>query len=242
MPPDPVFGSEDRVPGGGGGGDTLPAELVGKTPAQIAKFFQDRETALRAELDRRPASVTPPAEPPGPSNTEFWNDPNKSVERVVAAKALSRAEFDQLAGTIRQQIIWTAKRMVSEKHSDFHRIEKEIDEIMKNVPEHAKIDPSMWETVYVQAKGLAHDRLSAEDRANPTLIGEPGNPGGVAPAADADLYKVTAPGVSQGTTIKSAGHVADHLGVSHDGYRKAAKILNEGDGLLPLTVDTRRSK
>jgi hypothetical protein len=237
----PVFGAIDRV--NQPGDDGLPPELKGKTAAEIAAHYQKVERDLRAELDARPpATVTPPPEPPAPTNAEFWNDPNNSVDRRIAATALSKTEFDRVAASIRPSIIWAAKRQVMERHADFHRIEKEIDAIMKQTPDYMQTDPSMWETVYTQAKGIAHDRLSAEDRANPpVIIGEPGNPGGTAPAPDADLYKVTAPGVSKDGTVKSAGRVADMLGVTHDAYRAADKRL-QGDGLLPLTVDNRRTK
>lgn len=237
----PVFGAVDRVTPPAD--DGLPAELKGKSPAEIARFYQERETSLRAELDARPpALVTPPPEPPQPSNTDFWNNPGVTVDKKIEAKAFTKAEWDKVAAQLRPNFIWLAKRQVQERHPDFHRVEKEIDIIMKGVPDFQQTDPSMWETVYIQAKGFAHDRLSAEDRANPpVIIGEPGNPGGTAPAPDADLYKVTAPGVSKDGTVKSAGRVADMLGVSHDAYRKSDKIL-QGDGLLPLTVDNRRSK
>jgi hypothetical protein len=239
----PVFGAVDRV-GDPGGGDGLPAELKGKTPAEIAAFYQQRENTLRAELDARPpASVTPPpAPPPQPTNTEFWNDPNASVDRKIAATAVSKAEFERLTTAAQRAMIWAAKSMCKENHKDFHRIEKEIDTIMSRVPEFGQTDPSMWETVYIQAKGFAHDRLAAEDRANPPVMSaEPGNPGSTAPPVAADLYKVTIPGVSKDGTVKSAGRVADMLGITHDAYRKADKEL-QGDGLLPLTIDNRRGE
>ncbi|SRR6266478_3233285 len=238
----PVFGAQDRVDPPGG--DNLPAELKGKSAAEIAAYYQAREAALRTELDTRPpASVTPPPEPPPPDKAEWWNDPNASVDKRIAAKALTKAEWDRAAASIRPSLIWMAKKQVMEKHADFLRVEKEVDTIMKQVPDFQQTDPSMWETVYIQAKGFAHERLSAEDRANPpTIIGEPGNPGGTAPPSDADLYKVTLPGTSnQPGVVKSAGRVADMLGVTHDQYRKSDKIL-QGDGLLPLTIDNRRVK
>jgi hypothetical protein len=238
----PVFGVDDRV--AGGGGDSLPAELKGKSPAEIAKFYQDRETSLRAELDARPPArgVTPPPEPPAPSNAEFWNDPSKSVDSRIAAKALSKEDFDRTAASVRPALIWAAKNMVKEKYKDFNRVEAKVNEIMKAIPEWQHTDPVMWETVFVQARGYEYERLSTEDRVKPpVIIGEPVGPGGTPPTPNADLYQVTAPGVSKDGTVKSAGRVADQLGVSHDAYRKSQKIL-DGDGLLPLTVDNRRPR
>src|SRR6266850_191422 len=117
----PVFGEQDRVPGGGGG-DSLEAELTGKTPAQIAQIIRDRETRLRAEQPP-PARVTPPPEPPAPTNTEFWNDPNASVDRKIAAKAMTKEEFERVRLSIGPSLIWAAKQMVKEKFKDFHRVE-----------------------------------------------------------------------------------------------------------------------
>jgi len=237
----PVFGAADRV-NSPPNNDGLPAELVGKSPAEIARYYTDRESALRAELDARPPArgVTPPPEPPAPTNTEFWNDPNAAVDRKLA-KAFTREEWDRVSAQLRPNFIWLAKKQCMENHADFHRVEKEISEMISRVPDYAQTDPTMWETVYFQAKGIAHDRLAAEDRAAPpTLVGEPVNPGGTAPPLAADLYKVTIPGTG-GKSSKSAGEVADNLGVTHDQYRAADKIL-QGDGLLPLTVDNRRGE
>jgi hypothetical protein len=238
----PVFGAADRV-NSPPNNDGLPAELVGKSPAEIARYYTDREASLRAELDARPpARVTPPPEPPAPTNTEFWNDPNAAVDRKLA-KAMTKDEFDRVAASMRPNFIWLAKKQCMENHPDFRRVEKEINEMMARVPDYSQTDPSMWETVYFQAKGIAHDRLAAEDRANPpVIVGEPVGPGGTAPPMSADLYKVTAPGVvDKAGNPKSAGRVADMLGVTHDQYRNADKIL-QGDGVLPLTVDNRRPK
>jgi hypothetical protein len=238
----PVFGAADRV-GSPPNNEGLPAELVGKSPAEIAKFYQDREVALRAELDRAPArGVAPPPEPPAPSTFD-WTDPNKAVNSIISAKAMTKEEFDRVSAQLRPNFIWMAKKQCMERHADFHRVEKEITDMISKVPDYAQTDPSMWETVYFQAKGIAHDRLAAEDRAAPpVVVGEPVGPGGVAPPMNADLYKVTLPGVTDKRgQPKSAGGVADMLGVTHDQYRNSQKIL-DGDGLLPLTVDNRRPK
>ncbi len=237
----PVFGPGDRVENGGGSSDPLEAELVGKTPAQIVQIMKDREGRLRAELTPAPPRVPPPPEPPQPTNTEFWNDPNASVDRKIAAKAMTKEEFERVRLSIGPSLIWAAKQMVKEKFKDFHRVEAKVNEIMARIPDWQHTDPNMWETVFIQARGMEHERLAAEDRAAPLITSERVNAGGTPPPLDADLYKVIVPGVSAGSTPKSAGIVADRLGVSHDSYRKSQKIL-DGEGLLPLTVDNRGSK
>lgn len=232
----PVFGADDRVPGGGSG-DPLEAELVGKTPAQIVQIMKDREGRLRAELTPPPPR-TPPVEPPQPTNTEFWNDPNASVDRKIAAKAMTKEEFERVRLSIGPSMIWAAVSMVKEKYKDFHRVEAKVREIMAKIPEWQHTDPNMWETVFIQARGLEHDRLAAEDRAAPLITSERVNLGGTPPPMPDDLTKVTFPGLRPDQT---AAGVCEHLGVTHDQYRKAAKEL-DGDGRLPLTVDNRRSK
>lgn len=230
----PVFDNNDRVNDPpGGGGDNLEAELAGKSPKEIAQIMRDREARIRSE-------ATPPnrnQDPPPPTNTEFWNDPNASVDRKIAAKALSRSEYEQVAASLRPTLRWAAKNIVKEQHSDFARVEKDIDEIMKKVPEHLHTDPVMWETCYVQAKGNAYERLSAEDRAAPVISAERVGPGGTPAPVEEDLSKVTLPGVGG----KTAAHVADKLGVAHASYRKSRTEL-EGEGKLPITVDNRGRK
>lgn len=243
-PPTPVFGADDRVAGGGGGSDGLPPELVGKSPAEIARYYQSREAILRAELSVPPPNNPPPNNPPPPpdrpSNSEFWNDPNKALDARMA-KALTRDEFEATAASIRPSLIYIAKKMVMDKYPDFHRVEAKVNEIMSKIPLFQHTDPAMWETVFIQARGFEHDRLAAEDRAAPPTAERVG-PGGTPPQPNADLYKVTAPGVvDKSGQPKSAGRVADMLGITHDQYRAADKVL-QGDGLLPLTIDNRRPK
>src|ERR1700751_4726665 len=105
----PVFGPGDRVANPPPNNEGLPAELVGKSPGEIARYYQERENTLRAELDARPPArrVTPLPEPPAPTNAEFWNDPNAAVDRKLA-KALTKDEFDRLAASMRPNFIWMA--------------------------------------------------------------------------------------------------------------------------------------
>src|SRR6267142_804969 len=220
--PDPVFDNNDRVPGGGGN-DDLAASLVGKTPQQIADIIREREQRLRAEA--APPPPPPRNEPPPPSNADFWNAPVPEVDKRIAAKALSREEYNQVAASIRPTLRWAAKSIVKEQHADFSRVEKEIDQLMAKVPEHLHTDPVMWETCYVQAKGMAYDRLAEEDR-RPQPTGERVTGPGTPPPPEEDLTKVTLPGVSTGRYTKSAATVCENLGVSHDSYRKSRKILD----------------
>jgi hypothetical protein len=225
---DPVFDANDRVPDGGGG-DGLPAELAGKSPAEIARFYQERETRLRAEL-----TTAPPV-----TKETFWNDPAKSTREILAKNGVSREEYEMIRKTTAPALIYAAKASVKEQHPDFDRVKDEIDKIMATVPEWQHTDPNMWETAYTYAKGRAHERLAAEDRVKPPVsTGEVVQPGGTAPPPNADLSTVTLPGLKP---TQNAGSVADRLGVSHDSYRKSQKIL-DGDGLLPLTVDNRGSR
>lgn len=237
----PVFGAGDRVDPpapGGGGGSGLPAELQGKTPAEIVAYYQERERNLRAELaPPLPNPPAGPAPPAGPTNADFFSRPVDSTERVIQAKALTREEWDRTTASLRPSLIWLAKRQVMERHPDFSRVSAKVEEIAKQMPEWQHTDPVLWETIYTQAKGLEYDRLSAEDRTRPPVItGEPGNPGAGAAPVPQDLSQVTLPGLKP---YQTAAHVVDKLGITPDQYRKSDKILQD-DGMLPLTLDTRR--
>lgn len=234
----PVFDHNDRVPsGGGGGGSGLPPELEGKTPAEIANYYQERERRLRAEMAQNPSvpADVPPSVPPSPTNTEFWNDPTGATRKIVEARAFTKEEWDRQAAAVRPSLVWAAKEQCRQKHPDFDRVKDEVDQIMKLVPDWQHADPNMWETSYIYAKGRAYDRLSTEDRTRPVVVSEPVNPGSTPPQPLEDLTKVTGPGLKPHQT---AAYVADHLGVSHEQYRKAQIELN-GEGKLPLTVDNR---
>jgi hypothetical protein len=233
--PDPVFAEADRV--ANNGSDDLEASLVGKSPKEIAAIIREREQRARAEAAR----VEPPPrnEPPPPSQAEFWNDPNRSTERVIAAKALTREEYDRVSASVRPTLRWAAKNIVREKHADWARLDADVEAIMAKVPEHLHTDPVMWETCYWQARGQAHDRLALEDR-NPQPTSERVVPPGTPPPPEEDLTKVTLPGITN-KYPKTAATVCENLGVTHDSYRKSRKIL-DGDGLLPLTVDNRRTR
>jgi lysophospholipase L1-like esterase len=222
----PVFGRDDRVEQPPNN-DGLPAELAGKSPAEIARFYNERETRLRAELTR-PPDATPP-------NSEFWNDPARAVKTAVAAAAVTKEEWEQIRQINGPALIYAAKASVKEQHPDWNRVEPEILKIMAAVPEWQHTQPHMWETAYVYAKGQAHDRLAAEDRAAPPIIHEGVQPGGTPAEPLQDLSRVTLPGLKPHQT---AANVAEHLGITADSYRKSAKIL-EGDGLLPMTYDNR---
>jgi hypothetical protein len=233
----PVFGPGDRVeepPDGGG----LPAELVGKSPAEVARYYAEREQRIRAELTREPARTTPPAPPAPPTNAEFWNDPARSVDQRITATAMTKAEFESVAASIRPSMIWAAKQQCRQAHPDFDRVENEVMATLNKVPEYQRTDPTMWETAYIYAKGAAYERLSTEDRVRPPSS-EPVNAAGSTPPAPlADLTRVSLPGLDARQT---AAHVSDRLGISHDSYRKAKTEL-DGDGKLPLTMDNRRNR
>jgi hypothetical protein len=238
----PVFGAGDRV--NPPADDGLPAELKGKSAAEIHQYYQQREAQLRAELAAGPPPgppppPAPPAQPAGITPTDLWNNPTAAVDARIVAKALSKEEYNQVAAAVRPALVWAAKKMVMEKYPDFHRVEKEVDQIMSKIPEHQHTDPVMWETVFVQARGAAYERLSMEDRVKPPVItSEPVNPGSGSPPVEVPLDQITLPGVGAG---KTAARVADLLGVKHEDYRKAQKRL-EGEGLLPLTVDNRGAR
>ena len=236
---DPVFGANDRVSGGGGGGgndDGLPPELKGKTPAEISRYYQDREATLRRELQQTPPAPPPNTPPPNPTNADFWNNPTDAASRMMA-KALSKAEFEATAAAIRPSLIWAAKEQCKQQNPDFHRVEKEVDAMMAKIPEWQRTDPVMWNTTYTYAKGEAYTRLSTEDRTNPpsSTAERQTAAGSQAPPPMEDLTKVTLPGLLPKHTAK---HVAENLGISDDSYRKSAKEL-EGDGRLPMTYDNR---
>ena len=77
--PDPVFTADDRVDN-----DALPPELVGKTPKQIAEYYNRQNQILADQLDRAQRTPTPaPAPEKKEVKFDIFNDAEGSVDRKV---------------------------------------------------------------------------------------------------------------------------------------------------------------
>jgi hypothetical protein len=220
---EPVFTNEDRVATGG-----LPPELVGKSPAEVASFYQNRENQI-LERARQAISNATTQQPPPPSKSQsvqitkedWYNDPNKAAEMLVAQKGVGREEFQQIAGPVQRTLIRTAKMLASQGKDNWSRFESEIDRIMSSLNEWQRTDPEMWETAYYNVVGLNMKTLTNEASTNARTTAEAPSPPPETPQP---------PMVLTPTQEK----ICERLGIKQDTYREAVKRME--DGVWPLTM------
>lgn len=210
----------------------LPEELRGKTPGEIAKFYQDREVQYAGRIDEleRAAKQPEPSNnnttPVEPSSSEWWNDPNKAVKTV----AVSREEFNQASESVQRNMIIVARMEAARRFkSDWDKWEGKVNQLMNTVPIHLRTDPEQWATAYYYVKGNSYDGDVKEAEKRGLKMGsEP--PTSPTPPKDVKDEKLT----------KEQNYVADHLGMTEAKFKEGIK--NERENNWPIVFDTRKKK
>jgi hypothetical protein len=218
--PDPVFTPSDAVSQPPSGG-ALPAELQGKSPEQVAAYYQDQ---IRQRDAAASAASTPVAQNP-PSTSDFWFDPARATAQAVQAHAPSKEQFNQLNEVAKRGLKLTAKNAVREKYSDFARFADDIEKMVGMLPELQQCDPIFWETVYYQVKGIRADELVKEADQKARMPVEPVNPAASTPTTPVEL-------------TSTQRKIAENLGLGDEGYRKAQERMDKQE--WPLTMDNRK--
>jgi hypothetical protein len=205
----------------------LPAELQGKTPGEIAAFYQQRERQLRAQMDERntPPAATPPAPALAvePSAAEFWTDPIGTVKKTT----VSREEFNTAAIAVQRSLVKVAKMAIQQAHADWPRWSKDIENLMSTYPLHLQADEQQWETAYVYIKGLNFDKEAA--------LRPAGSSGGEAPSPS------PTPAPKPEELSREQANVVDRMGLSKEKYFKARDGLASGNW-PGMTFDTRKGR
>lgn len=248
--PDPVFNSNDRVDNAPTG---LPKELEGKTPQEIAAYYQKRENDIRLAARQAIANATAGGNQPGPrgsnepvrpvsdvpkptlTNEQFWKDPVAAVQAMQAG-TLTQAQFDQLTEPFVESMIDFARAQAKSGKPHWDKYAGEIDAIMTNMTNAQKSSVKCWLVAYNNVVGTHADEI-AQDAVNrsknpPATIPPSGAP--VEPPPPTDLTQVTA-GSKHG--VKTAAQVAEGLGLTHDQYRKGMERV--GADIWPVTLDNR---
>lgn len=223
MPDEPVFTEADRVAAANA---TLPAELQGKSAADVAKFYQDREVRLQADL--RAAQTAQPVarvETKTPKNEDFWTDPAGSVNQAIKVGSVSRDEFNNASAFVQRQMTEIAEFLVSQKHEDWKVFKPVIDDIMSKIEPSARADSNMWETAYIHARGL-----NPEKAVRPATTVIPVANGAERGAAAASTVTQT-----EVTLTPEQEYVRSRMGISKDSYVKAQGHI--ASGTFPLTYD-----
>lgn len=222
--PDPVFSAEDRVDN-----DALPPELVGKTPKEIAQYYQRQNQILADQLERTQRAAPPKKETPAPAEEKFdiFNDAEGSVDRRVK-KQVNEA-LASASSMIAPGVIGGIRVSMSTTHKDWAKFGSEVEKRMSKFSAEGQMNPEFWESTYLLVKGENADKL-VEEAVNtarnpierPTAKGqEP-----AAPRALDDQEKV----------------IAGKFGMSAEKYRTAADRLDNEGGMLPFTLDSKNPK
>lgn len=223
MADEPLF--NERVPAND---PNLPAELQGKSAAEVAAFYRTRETQIVKEAnDRIAAAVVVPAAVKTPDSGDFWKDPAKAVRDQVAATSVSREEFQRASNSVQANMIEMSEFLVAQKFSDWKIFKPMIDDIMSKCDPWAKTDRTMWESAYYYAKGR-----------NPQLIQQPTAPATVIASAERGNPAPINPGPAAPVLTTDEAWVADHLGITSAEYSAAKENMGK-IGSLPLTYDNR---
>lgn len=230
--PEPIFNEGDRVPP-----DKLPPELEGKSPLEIAQFYQGREREIienaRTLITKAAAgshSEPPPVAPPPPKVTitkeEWWNDPQKAAEKLLSDRGVTKETFDRLAGSAQATIIAMAEKLASDGKADWPRFASQIKAVMSRMDAPSQTDPEQWNTAYFAIRGQNTDALIREAKEETRkVLTEPVNAPPDTPAAPRDLNPLEE-------------KVISGLDISADMYRQGEKRMNEG--IWPMTTDNRR--
>jgi hypothetical protein len=213
----------------------VPDELKGKTPSEIAAFYQDRETRMTQRMDEMVRNnqaqnlAEPPPPPPPPANntpspTDWWNNPGEAVKKV----AVTREEFNAAALSVQRNMIEVAQMLAAKRFGDWPKWENEVMKVMNTLQPHMRTDPEQWVTAYYYVKGHNYDKGVQEAVVNATrLATESPSPTPSEPVMPKEL-------------TKEQKYVANGLGLSEDKYRQGVK--NQAEDKWPITFDSRKRK
>ncbi len=222
--PEAIFDQTDKPRS-----STLPPELAGKTPEEIAAYYQRRESIL-IERARTAQPPQPPAPKPEDDKIDLFGDPSGSINRVVERKVNSAA--DQFAGVVSPAIINACKITLRDAHADAQKYMPEIEAAMAKMSGVNQMNPDYWEVAYTNVKGrhaddIARDAVAADRQArNPV---EKPTPPGTPPAKPKELS-----GEERTIAVK--------FGMDDKQYRDAADRYETTDGRIPITVDNRKTR
>ena len=190
----------------------LPAELNGKSPAEIAAYYE------------RQAAERPANQPPGKLTTaELYNDPAAAIARVAPTR-------EELASS-NTTLIEAAELVAKSKHSDWDNFVTDVKAVMSNCTPQAQRDSSMWETAYYQIKGHKTDELVNAA----TIAAKPGAPGAEPPTPSSlGAPQEEGPKFPEGLEAKGAT-MLEGLDVSPEGYVSAKQRIEQG--AWPLTMN-----
>jgi hypothetical protein len=212
----PAVDATDAVNAG-----SLPPELVGKTPAEIATYYADRESTILENARnmvneaRAGANNNPP-----PTNTPPPNTP------PTDPKFVTQDQLNNLTASAQAGLIYVAQQQASIGKPDWSRLLPEIKKIVEKLEPGLQIQADIWAETYYNVRGRMTDTLVTEAR-NTALGLEPPSP------------PITAP-PKERTFTSDELSVIEGCGITPAMYVDADDKLTKG--YQPFTTDNRRGK
>ena len=245
MSSSPVFGSEDRIDPATG----LPESLKGKTPAEVAKYYQERESNIIANARRAIATAgagpTPP--PPGPTpptpkatitREDLYNNPQETFNKFQSG-LITKEEFLSATAPFQKTIIAMAENLASQGKKYWNKYRDEILGIMAHVTPDQQASVSSWNVAYNTVVGIHWEEIEKEAvKIATTPASEGVQTPSATPTAPVDLKTLTFKEGGKNGKIKTAEDVVSGLNISPDNYRDAMKKIDEGT-FPGLTLDNR---
>lgn len=221
----PIFSPNDDPNKG-----KLPPELVGKSPEEVAAYYQ-RQLAL---AQTRPTPPAPPVrkEDPPEEKIDLFGDPNGSVKRVVAKEVNERGE--RFVAAVAPGIILSCKQLLRERYPDYYgEFIEETEGIMNKMNADNQMNPAYWEMTFknVMSSHIGTIVAKAEQRGKDST--------------KPPVERPTPPGSPAAKPQELSGEekvVADKFGMEHADYRAASTRYDNTEGLLPLTYDSRKPR
>lgn len=210
-----VVDGSDEINSGG-----LPAELVGKSPAEIATYFADREATILENARRMVSearegnSNTPP-----PTNPPANNPPTDK-------KFVTQDELANLTASAQTGLIQLAQMTASSGKSDWNRLLPEIKKIVESMPPAQQINAEIWTEAYYNVRGHMTDTFITEARNSALGLEAPSAPPPPAPK----------PRVFTSSELS----VIEGCGITPEMYTDAETKLQTG--YQPFTTDNRRGR
>lgn len=213
-----LFGQDDRA------GGVLPPELEGKSPLEVAQYYQQRMTQLQPP----PRSNMPPPPPPV-SREDYEADPLAAAQRLIQQNSVSREEFTQLTQAAQAGLVAAARMSAMQGKKYWTRLLPEMESIAKTANPIDTTNPNWWNTTYNYLVGSNLATLQSEEAE------------AAAAAARAATEGISNPALPPPTPRELSSleqQVASGLGIDEAGWRKGEERVR--DGRLPVTLDNRR--
>ena len=209
---------------------TLPAELRGKSPAEIVAYFGRREGLLQDELRTVKQKQTPaPKATPESADVKIdvFGDADRTIKQVIDSRV--NDAVGRITTAAVPSLVAACRAECAAKHPDFAKFADEIDATMKGFDANGQITPLFWESTYNMIKGKRYDADLA------TAVASARNPVERTTPRQNDPPKPRQLSADERT-------VAAKFTMSDEEYAKAADRWESNEGRMPFTLSTKKKK